>query len=448
MWENWEKFNGYTPTPTLSDGYQSTEYLVPQVVMPAVTGAPESTLFDYFGVPTGIASLSVNALPFRAYVKIWNDWFRDENLQDEITYSIGDGPDTYDGTVLLRNKRYDYFTSCLPWPQKNVDQRIPFIFASDAPVVEANPAVTPTWSTNNVEAIGQISGPLGNVGDIRLAAAPAFDGAPLFWANTNLEVDLAANAVAGTINELREAFQMQKLFERDARGGTRYVELVKAHFGVTSPDFRLQRSEYIGGGSTPILVNPVAQTTSTAAPTNKSGLGVIGAYGVAAVNNHGFTYSATEHMTIIGLVSVRADLNYQQGLERMWSRDTRYSYYWPALSHLGEQAVLNKEIYAQGTGDDDDVFGYQERYGEYRYKPSNITGLFRSNATGSLDSWHLAQDFGTLPLLNGVFIQENAPMSRIEQVPTEPDFLFDGFFSYVCARPMPTYAVPGLVDHF
>ena len=243
------------------------------------------------------------------------------------------------------------------------------------------------------------------------------------WDKPGLEVDLTA-ATAATINDLRLAFQTQKLYERDARGGTRYTEIVRSHFGVVSPDMRLQRPEYLGGGSTPVIINPIAQTFSM---EGSKPLGELAAYGVCAPEGHGFTYSATEHCLLLGLVSVRADLNYQQGLERMWSRQTRLDYYWPALSHIGEQAVLNKEIYAQGTSADENVFGYQERYAEYRYKPSQITGLFRSAADGSLDSWHLAQDFATLPTLNGQFIVEDAPMARIKAVTDQPDFLFDCF---------------------
>jgi len=284
-------------------------------------------------------------------------------------------------------------------------------------------------------------------------------GANLLWTwpldtDGNYNYADLSDATAATINDLRLAFQTQKLYERDARGGTRYTEIIRSHFGVISPDMRLQRPEYLGGGSTPVLINPIAQTSPT---SGVNALGQLAAYGVCAPQGHGFTYSATEHCLLIGLVSVRADLNYQQGLERMWSRQTRLDYYWPALSHIGEQAVLNKEIYSQGpaainpgTGVayDEEVFGYQERYAEYRYKPSQITGLFRSNATGTLDSWHLAQNFGSLPALNDEFIVEEAPMSRIEAVVDQPDFLFDCFFDFKCARPMPVYSVPGLVDHF
>jgi hypothetical protein len=266
-------------------------------------------------------------------------------------------------------------------------------------------------------------------------------------AGNALQADLSS-ATAATINQLREAFQIQKLYERDARGGTRYVEIIKSHFGVTSPDFRLQRPEYLGGGSTRININPVAQTSSTDATTPQ---GNLSAFGTVGFNKHGFTKSFTEHCVIIGLASVRADLTYQQGLNRMWSRQTRWDFYWPALAHIGEQAVLNKEIYAQGTGGgtaDDSVFGYQERFAEYRYKPSCITGAFRSNHSASLDPWHLSQDFSTLPVLNDTFIQEDPPIDRVIATPTEPHIIFDSYFDLKCARPMPLYSVPGLIDHF
>jgi len=265
---------------------------------------------------------------------------------------------------------------------------------------------------------------------------------------TGLVTDLSS-ATAATINQLRQAFQLQKLYERDARGGTRYTEIIRSHFGVVSPDARLQRPEYLGGGSSMINIAPVAQTAPDVSGSSPDTvLGSLAAYGTGHISGHGFTKSFTEHGYVIGFISSRADLNYQQGLNRMWSRSIRWDFYWPALSHIGEQTVLNKEIYAQGTSADDDVFGYQERYAEYRYKPSTITGLFRSNASGTLDSWHLAQEFGSLPTLNATFIVENAPMSRVKAVTSQPDFIFDAFFDYKCARPMPLFGVPGLIDHF
>jgi len=254
-----------------------------------------------------------------------------------------------------------------------------------------------------------------------------------------------STATAATINALRQSFQIQKLYERDARGGTRYTEIIRAHFGVTSPDARLQRPEYLGGSSTPIHVHPIAQTSSTDAETPQ---GNLAAMGTLSGKTGGFVKSFTEHGVILGLCSVRADLNYQQGLNRMWSRQTRFDFYWPALSHIGEQAVLNKEIYLQANSADDDVFGYQERYAEYRYKPSQITGQFRSTYTTPLDMWHLAQDFSSLPTLNGSFIEENPPVDRVIAVPSEPQLLLDMYFDLKTARPMPTYSVPGLIDHF
>jgi len=442
VWNNWEKFNGFQENPG-----DNTDYVVPTISMPASVGAATGSLADYFGIPTKIADLEVNSLFFRAYNLIWNEWFRDENLQDSVVVDKDDGPDTYaDYGLLRRGKRYDYFTSCLPFPQKGPDVTLPL--GGTAPVNSTGEYFTMIQDAYpaNEGNFYPIFGAGNNV--VVWNASPAPDSEQLaFGTVTGLETDLS-EATAATINDLRLAFQTQKLYERDARGGTRYTEVIRSHFGVVSPDMRLQRPEYLGGGSTPVMVNPVAQTTPNASPTNKNTLGNLGAYAVCAPRGHGFTYSATEHCLIMGFVCVRADLNYQQGLERMWSRQTRLDFYWPALSHIGEQAVLNKEIYAQGTSDDDLVFGYQERFAEYRYKPSIITGLFRSNATASLDSWHLAQDFGSLPVLNDEFIVEDAPMERVEAVPTEPDFLFDAFFSYKCARPMPVYSVPGLVDHF
>lgn len=446
VWDNWEKFNGYQKNPG-----DPTDFLIPQMTAPAMGGAEESGLADYMGIPTKINSLSYNSLHFRAYNLIWNDWFRDENLQNSAPVDTDDGPDDYTDYrfCLRRGKRYDYFTSCLPFPQKGPDVTLPL--GSTAPLVGNGGSTyihTDFDTTNREMVVAGTTNPLSAsvlysnsyAGTGSFGSSLKFSTVP---GDIGLDVDLT-DATAATINQLRQAFQTQKLYERDARGGTRYTEIIKSHFGVTSPDMRLQRPEYLGGGSTPIMVNPVAQTSNTADSTE---LGRLAAYGVCAPHGHGFVYSATEHCLILGLVCVRADINYQTGLERMWSRQTRLDFYWPALSHIGEQAVLNKEIYAQGTSADDDVFGYQERYAEYRYKPSQITGLFRSNASGSLDSWHLAQDFASLPVLNDEFIVVNDPINRVVDV-TPPDFLFDCFFSYHCVRPMPVYSVPGLVDHF
>lgn len=264
-----------------------------------------------------------------------------------------------------------------------------------------------------------------------------------------LYADLS-EATSATINQLRQSFQIQKLLERDARGGTRYTEIVRSHFGVVSPDARLQRPEYLGGGSTPIVINPIAQNSASGAYANAP-LGTLGAMGTALAGGHGFSTSFVEHGMVIGLASVRADLTYQQGLRKMWQRRTRYDFYFPVFAHLGEQAVLNKEIYTQGGLVDNEVFGYQERWAEYRYNPSQISGLFRSNAVGTLDAWHLAQNFTALPTLNTQFIEDTPPIDRILAVPSAPDtshFIADMFFDVRAARPMPLYSVPGLIDHF
>lgn len=452
VWDNWERFNGYQPNPG-----DSTEFTVPFVPIDGGSNTVQS-IYDYMGIPATdplVGYLKPQALPFRAYNLIWNEWFRDENLQDSVTVKTDDTydpPETYN--LLKRGKRHDYFTSCLPFPQKgpdvsvslgstapiqgtNVDTYVyPADMSSSAGRMQYNPVVYPAsgYAGFNAPIDASISGPPG----------PALR----FSSQVGLEANLAGAAPI-TINALREAVQTQRLFERDARGGTRYTEVIKSHFGVVSPDARLQRPEYIGGGYSPVSISPVAQTAPSSSGSNA--LAQLAAYGVVAPQGHGFTYSATEHGIIIGLVAVRADLNYQQGLERFWSRQTRFDYFWPVLSHLGEQAVLRKEIYATGIpgeNDDDFVFGYQERYAEYRYKPSQITGKMRSTASGSLDSWHLAQDFGSPPMLNDEFIQEDPPMSRVLAVPDEPDFAFDAEFSYHCTRPMSVYAVPGLMDHF
>jgi hypothetical protein len=431
IWDNWEKFNGAQDNPD-----DSTDYLVPQVT--GATVAAES-LQDYFGLPTSVAGIDYNNLHGRAYNLIWNEWFRDQNLQDSVTVPKGDGPDTQSDFVLLkRGKRHDYFTSCLPWPQKGDAVNLPI--GTEAPIYTSG-------STGLDNQIGVYYGTQTTPNAIKAVDG----GSNLTYVstdgtnqNTYLYADLNS-ATAATINELREAFQIQRLYERDARGGTRYTEIIHSHFGVTSPDARLQRPEYLGGGKSQIGMQPIPQTSSTDTTTPQGNLSAIG---TTNVSGHGFTKSFTEHGVLIGMACVFADLTYQQGMNRMWSRRDRWDYYWPALSHIGEQAVLNKEIYTQGTTADDDVFGYQERYAEYRYKPSQVTAQMRSNYSASLDAWHLSLDFASLPSLNASFIEENPPIDRVVAVNTAPDFIFDWYFDLKSTRPMPTYSVPGMIDHF
>lgn len=442
VWNNFQKFMGEQDNPG-----DSISYLVPQMVSTAVTGYLENSIFDYFTLPTKVPGLTHSVLPFRAYNLCYNQWFRDQNFQNSVVVNKGDGPDLpADYTLLRRGKRHDYFTSCLPSPQKGAAVSLPL--GTTAPVKSDGNLVYFNQGTNDRNPIMTSGSPTVSWASNPTATAGVKAGQVASPATTGYVADLST-ATAATINQLRQAFQIQKLLERDARGGSRYVEIIHSHFRVVSADGRLQRPEYLGGGSSPIVVNPIAQTSAAAAqPTPQ---GTLTAIGTAVLSNHGFVKSFTEHCIIIGVVSVRADLNYQQGLEKQWSRSTRYDFFWPELAHIGEQAVLNKEIYAVGTGGatDDGVFGYQERYAEYRYKPSVITGNFRSNHTAKLDQWHLAQNFTALPTLNSTFIVENPPVDRVKALAADyPDFLFDSWFTMHCARPMPTYSVPGYIDHF
>jgi len=443
VWNNWVKFMGEQDNPS-----DSISYTIPQQVSPA-GGYAVGSLQDYLGLPTvgqvgNSNTVSHNALPVRAYNLIFNQWFRDENLQNSVTVDKGDGPDTTPAsnyTLLRRGKRHDYFTGSLPWPQKG-GTAVSIPLGTKAPI-RTDMAGGPSNGLSIIGNAGTYKELTTNTSGYKVSYDPSVSSTDAY----SLYADLSA-ATAATINQLRQSFQIQKLLERDARGGTRYTEIIRSHFGVVSPDARLQRPEYLGGGSTPINLTPIPQTSATDGSTP---LGNLAAYGTYLANRHGFSQSFVEHGYVIGIISVRADLTYQQGLRKMWSRNTRYDFYFPVFAMLGEQAVLNKEIYCDGSANDSAVFGYQERWAEYRYNPSQITGLFKSTSAGTIDPWHYAQKFASLPTLNSTFIQDTPPLARnlaVGSAANGQQLLLDAFFDIRAARPLPLYSVPGLIDHF
>ncbi len=438
VWDDFEEFMGETKTYKAAGSSRldgTPDFTVAAPIPPTITaggsGEAEQSLSDYFGIPTKIAGLEFSALWHRAYTLVWNDWFRDENLQEPKTILTTSGADATTYALLNRGKKHDYFTSTLPWPQKGADVTIPL--GTKAPIYTDGPTGGQETMSVYSTVDSNYTKPLANSTYLYM------DG------NTGTEADSLyadlTTATSATINQLRLAFATQKFLEIQARGGSRYIEVIKNHFNVTSPDARLQRPEFLGGGSSPVNISPVAQTSSTDATTPQGNLSAIG---TTVLSGHSFTKSFTEHTIVIGMVSVRTDLTYQQGLNRMMSRETIYDYYWPTLSTIGEQAVKNKEIYAQGTTADEETFGYQERYAEYRYKPSSITGKFRSNATGTLESWHYAQEYASLPLLGDSWIQvTDTNVQRTLAVASEPQFIFDSLFKLKCTRPMPVNSIPG-----
>lgn len=456
VWKHWSEFCGEQEQPGVVKNYT-----VPWIMSATFD---VGSIYDYFGLPTGVAisDHDVQALPFRAYNLVWDEWYRDENIQNRVfDYDISDEPDVFSKFNLLpRGKRKDYFTSALPWPQKgaavSVDAQI---FGTGSPLglqsfktdgSKFTDGLLGVYGTGNPSDTSSLH--IGSNSGGHLSPGPSMASNLV---GVSSDPDKSGLSATIGINSLRQAVALQRLLELDARGGTRYTEILRAHFGVTSPDARLQRPELLGSFSVPLYLHTVPQSSGTGT-TSDTPQGNLSAFGLANDTNRAFQKSFTEHGIILGLVSIRSDLTYQQGIPRMWSRSTRYDYYWPALSALGEQAILNKEIFAQGISAkdadgnlvDNKVFGYQERWSEYKYGYSKITGQLRSTYDKSLDYWHLAQKFDELPTLSDTFIRENPPLSRVLAVTDAPQFIFDAFFDLNCVRPMPLYCVPGLVNHF
>ncbi|WGL31300.1 major capsid protein [Dipodfec virus UOA04_Rod_868] len=466
-WEHWRQLMGENTT---SAWLPDVEYTVPQITAPE-GGWSVGTIADYMGIPTGVSNLTVNAMPFRAYAMICNEWFRDENLTDPLNIPVSDATvagsngDVYvtdvakGGKPFKCAKYHDYFTSCLPAPQKGPDVTIPVGSLEAIPVVTGDDHVAGPSALrfNGIHYAG--NGSLGvrqdvpnQSGNVTLGYSSStsnFVTNPGDLSPINLWTEASSGSIAAaTINQLRTAFQIQKLYERDARGGTRYIEILKSHFGVTSPDARLQRPEYLGGSRIPININQVVQNSGT--PSDGTPQGTVAAYSVTTDSHSEFTKSFVEHGFLIGLMVARYDHTYQQGLERFWSRKDRFDYYWPVFANLGEQAVLNKELFAQGTGEDDEVFGYQEAWADYRYRPSRVTGEMRSSYAQSLDVWHLADYYSTLPALSDSWIREDSKtVNRVLAVSDNlsAQLFCDVYIRCLATRPMPLYSIPGLIDH-
>lgn len=462
VWSHWREFNGEN---TQSAWLPSVEYEVPQITAPS-GGWSVGTIADYMGIPTGVEGLSVNALPIRAYALIMNEWFRDENLTDPLNIPVDDATvagvntgvyvtDVAKGGLPFKAAKYhDYFTSCLPAPQKGPDVLIPSATTGNYPVVALNKDIDPSLNTSAIRFHGMPAPPNstpGIDGFFRYSTDTVSFGADIGQYQHGLQplnlYALSSGGLGASINQLRLAFQLQKLYEKDARGGTRYIEILKSHFGVTSPDARLQRPEYLGGNRIPISINQVIQQSST---DSTSPMGNTAAFSLTSDVHGDFIKSFVEHGFVIGVMVARYDHTYQQGLERFWSRKTRFDFYWPVFANIGEQAVKNKEIFAQGNAEDDEVFGYQEAWADYRYKPSRVSGEMRSSAPHPLDAWHLADDYESLPALSDSWIREDkSNVDRVLAVSSKvSNQLFaDLYIENITTRPMPLYSIPGLIDH-